>query len=481
MHKFQKILTAILIAANISGFCPANAEDMSLPHTITATMYNQDATEYGITYRSLDKYEKPQVQFAKKTAGKDVFKNPLVFDATIDNHGSLEKDHIYKAVVSGLEYDTEYIFRVGDAKRNIWSETCSFRTAPQQDEKVVFTFLYVTDSQKAPKRFGQVLGKAFSMYPEIRFILHTGDMVENGLVEDEWKAMLHDNRRYTAHTLINSISGNYHEDNGAELYIHFHKKLPENQSVEKGYFYSFDYANAHFVMLDITDVDNNFNLSEKQIKWLEKDLEGTDKIWKIVGLHWPLYSTGPHSNYSIEWFDSLRKQLEPIFTKYNVELVLQGHDHVYSRSKSILDGRVYVNRIYVEKKYENRNYLSVVNQKGTTYLTGGSSGTKFYSCQVPERFDGYFEVCNNLYNSMFTVITVSEKELLVRAYIYDHENDKAILHDIFGFAKSYANLQTMAQVREVNNHQKSFVGIAIVSSAVLMILFKRIRMILKDK
>ena len=136
---------------------------------------------------------------------------------------------------------------------------------------------------------------------------------------------------------------------------------------------------------------------------------------------------------------------------------------------------------YMLKRNTKTGIIYLVNQKGTTYLTGGSSGTKFYSCQVPERFDGYFEVCNNLYNSMFTVITVSEKELLVRAYIYDHENDKAILHDIFGFAKSYANLQTMAQVREVNNHQKSFVGIAIVSSAVLMILFKRIRMILRDK
>ena len=81
---------------------------------------------------------------------------------------------------------------------------------------------YITDSQNAPERFGWVL-QSISMYPEIRFILHTGDMVENGLVEDEWKAMLHDNRKYTAYTLINSVSGNYHEDNGAELYNHFHK------------------------------------------------------------------------------------------------------------------------------------------------------------------------------------------------------------------------------------------------------------------
>ena len=49
MRRFLSVLTAVLIAANILGFCPANAEDLSHPYTITATMYNQDATEYGIT------------------------------------------------------------------------------------------------------------------------------------------------------------------------------------------------------------------------------------------------------------------------------------------------------------------------------------------------------------------------------------------------------------------------------------------------
>ena len=94
MHRFLSVLTAVLIAANILGFCPANAEDLSHPYTITATMYNQDATEYGITFRSMEKYEKPQVQVLKKTAGQDVFKDPLVFDAVLDNHGSREKDNI---------------------------------------------------------------------------------------------------------------------------------------------------------------------------------------------------------------------------------------------------------------------------------------------------------------------------------------------------------------------------------------------------
>ena len=189
--------------------------------------------------------------------------------------------------------------------------------------------------------------------------------------------------------------------------------------------------------------------------------------------HWPLYSTGPHSIMPLTGLRICANNWNHI-CQVQCELVLQGHDHVYSRTKSILDGQVYINKIYVERKYENGKYLSVVNQKGTTYLTGGSSGTKFYYCQVPERFDGYFEVFNGLPNSMFTVISVSEKELLVRAYIYDHENDKVILHDIFGFTNSYANLQTMAKVREEERTQGTCVGIVmVVSLAAMLIPLKR--------
>ena len=435
MHKYLKLVTALLIVINILNYTPSIAEDLSKPYTITATIYNKESTEYGITFRSMEKFNKPQVQVAKKVNGNQTLSDPKVFVAVIDNYGSQEKDNIYKAVVSGLEYDTEYVYRVGDQERNIWSEVCSFRTAPHASSTSVFTFLYVTDTQRAPTRFGEVLKKAFSMNPDIRFILHTGDMVDNGLREREWKCMLHDNRKYTAHILINSISGNVHEDNGAELYNHFHKELPNNQAVEKGYFYSFDYGNAHFLMLDITDADRDFKLSKQQIDWIKADLASTDKTWRIACLHWPLYSTGPHSNYGVERFENLRQQLEPLFSQYNVDLVLNGHDHVYSRTKSILDGLVYEVNDYTEKKHEGVRYTSVVNQKGTTYLTGGSSGNKFYDSHVPGRFYDYFEVHTELSNSTFAIITIGERDLVVKAYIYDHIKDKAVLHDAFGFTR----------------------------------------------
>ena len=67
----------------------------------------------------------------------------------------------------------------------------------------------------------------------------------------------------------------------------------------------------------------------EQIKWLEKELAGSNSAWKIVFFHHPLYSSGERHGSDIR----LREVLEPLFVKYNVSLVLTGHDHFYERVK----------------------------------------------------------------------------------------------------------------------------------------------------
>jgi hypothetical protein len=67
----------------------------------------------------------------------------------------------------------------------------------------------------------------------------------------------------------------------------------------------------------------------EQIQWLEKELSGSGSNWKIVFFHHPLYSSGDRHGSDIR----LRAVLEPLFLKYNVSLVLTGHDHFYERVK----------------------------------------------------------------------------------------------------------------------------------------------------
>jgi Calcineurin-like phosphoesterase len=67
----------------------------------------------------------------------------------------------------------------------------------------------------------------------------------------------------------------------------------------------------------------------EQVKWLETELKASSSNWKIVFFHQPLYSSGDRHGSDLR----LRDVLEPLFLKYNVSVVLTGHDHFYERVK----------------------------------------------------------------------------------------------------------------------------------------------------
>jgi hypothetical protein len=65
----------------------------------------------------------------------------------------------------------------------------------------------------------------------------------------------------------------------------------------------------------------------EQIEWLENELKASSSDWKIVFFHHPLYSSGDRHGSDLR----LRDVLEPLFVKYDVSVVLTGHDHFYER------------------------------------------------------------------------------------------------------------------------------------------------------
>jgi len=67
----------------------------------------------------------------------------------------------------------------------------------------------------------------------------------------------------------------------------------------------------------------------EQIAWFEKELKDSDSEWKIPYFHHPPYSSGERHGSDSQ----IRRVLEPLFLKYNVSVVLTGHDHFYERTK----------------------------------------------------------------------------------------------------------------------------------------------------
>ena len=87
-------------------------------------------------------------------------------------------------------------------------------------------------------------------------------------------------------------------------------------------YYTYKKGNVRFFAL------NSNYMDPKQLAWLETQLrDAGNGGWKICYFHHPLYSSGQYHGPSVD----LRKELEPLFIKYGVDVVFSGHDHVYER------------------------------------------------------------------------------------------------------------------------------------------------------
>ncbi len=149
-------------------------------------------------------------------------------------------------------------------------------------------------------------------------------------------------------------------------------------------YYSFDYANIHFVCLESYETDRS--PGGAMLTWLENDLAATDKPWLIAFWHHPPYSKGSHDSDSESRLVDMRENALPILEAYGVDLVLSGHSHSYERSffinghygqsdtlqaSMILDGGD--GRESSDGPYQKPMGAGVPNA-GAVYAVAGSSG-----------------------------------------------------------------------------------------------------------
>ncbi len=97
----------------------------------------------------------------------------------------------------------------------------------------------------------------------------------------------------------------------------------ENFNMNGKEYYRFKKGNVAFYALNSNRID------QKQLQWLREQLAEDKAEWKVCFFHHPPYSSAKAHGSS----GKLRKLLEPIFVQYGVNLVINGHDHVYERVK----------------------------------------------------------------------------------------------------------------------------------------------------
>jgi predicted phosphodiesterase len=96
---------------------------------------------------------------------------------------------------------------------------------------------------------------------------------------------------------------------------------PFNMNGER--FYTFTKGKIDFFVLDSNYMDR------KQLDWFERALKESTSDWKMAYFHHPLYSSGAAHGSETD----LRALLEPLFTRYRMDVVFSGHEHFYERVK----------------------------------------------------------------------------------------------------------------------------------------------------
>ena len=128
--------------------------------------------------------------------------------------------------------------------------------------------------------------------------------------------------------------GNHDADNANYTY-HFNtanlSSLGDNGYVGGDYY--FTYGDVLFMILNTQDT----NVSEHKQFIEETVANNEDCKWRIVTLHQDIYGSAEHSNEPE--ITNLRYSLVPIFEANDVDIVLTGHDHAYSRSKLLKGGQ----------------------------------------------------------------------------------------------------------------------------------------------
>jgi 3',5'-cyclic AMP phosphodiesterase CpdA len=387
MKKAVPILTALAVIISLlilpAGAAPFTAS--TAPDHIALTWSGDPATTQTIQWRTDTTVTAGYVQYAVAPAAPA---NGLQAEATVKTlETELGKQNIFAATLTGLASGVKYSYRVGDGLN--WSGAGTFTTAVANTQS--FKFLIYGDSQ-ANTQDGSVsytdwqktLPEAYKANPDAKFMLSLGDNVDWGSSGDEWDQWFAGARGIIDAIPMMSVVGNHEVINTkgytTQLAYNTMFTFPQNgPDTLKNQTYSFNYGNIHFVALDSQSSEEaiaadkpNPDVDRLQAAWLEQDLaanklSGNTK-WTIVLMHKPLYcNRGSKSN------EALKLAYQPIFDKYNVDVVLDAHDHSYSRTYPM---------------YNDSPVSSTA--KGTVYIEAGRIGVKAFPESSARIWNAFF-------------------------------------------------------------------------------------------
>jgi predicted phosphodiesterase len=260
--------------------------------------------------------------------------------------------YVHEATLTGLTPDTAYQYKIFTNSVDLTpGGSVPLRTA-KPSTTTPFRFAALGDSGDGSQNQKDVATRLLQVQPDL--VVHTGDMIYpeatyDGL-ETKFFQIYKDliKSAWFAPTMGNHDVTYNNGKSFTDVFVN-----PPNGTSQNELYYSFDYGNAHFVVLN-----NYFSMNtvgSLQYNWLAADLAASTQFWKFVFFHVPAYA----SNSQQQPHDDAKtvQNLVPLFEQYGVDLVFSGHWHYYERMKPLLGGQV-----------------STIEAGGVVYLVTGGGG-----------------------------------------------------------------------------------------------------------
>ena len=348
----------------------------------------------------------------------------------------------HTVTLTDLEPGTKYVYRVGNAERGWWSEVGTVETSDGSDN---VTFFHMCDPQSQnlkqyTRGWANTVEQAFNLYPDAKFIVNTGDLVDHGMNVNQWQWLFDTASSDLMSTYLMPVSGNHEEMDDYSLAGNFILPNAPEQDTTTGVYYSYDYNNVHVSVLNTNEIDSTNGLESEQVEWLKQDIANSNADWNIVALHKAIYSNGSH--YDDGEIIATREQLSKLMPELGIDLVLQGHDHVYMRTHSI-DSNEVVNEEKVNLKHNGEVYETYVNPSGTSYAISGCSGVKVYNVKDVSLTDELFPRAAKAVDvdtQIFSSIQIDVGVLYFNAYTVDGDEVNCI--DKFAIEKDGSGERT---------------------------------------
>ena len=521
MQTRKKVLASVLSGALVLGVCPAalaataNYNDGSVTggsaewqawvsewesvandYTQVSLTPGADETQLNFAWYSQTQDGQaatPVVHFGTDRNNLTAFTGTTMpVDTSLTGGVAYDSNHV---TVTGLQANTTYYYTV--EKNGVETEVQEYRTGSFDSVKM----LYVGDPQIGASKgqpqngealvadagaantaarndaFGwnRTLEIATQQNPDVNFIISAGDQVNKTgqAKEEEYAGYLSPD--VLASLPVATTIGN-HDSLNADYTYHFNNPNATSYGeTEAGGDYYYSYGDGLFIVLNT----NNYNVAEHEQAIAEAVASDPDAAWRVVTIHQDIYGTGlDHSDTDGM---ILRTQLTPIFDEYDIDVVLQGHDHTYSRSKLLYgDGQshgTYEFRLNAEGTdydwdnayntqtdeqiplypaeddaagtaahdafladngcytIEDTTGSTVVNPQGTLYMTANSaSGSKFYELIATQQ--DYIAQRSQNWLPSYSVIEMDSDSFAITTYQITAGGAVEMIDDTFTIQKT---------------------------------------------